>query len=103
VEALLAGVPVVAYSDASVAYRVSEHTAASIDTIPLRPRLRWLEGIAFSQWSASEAKAALPWVLLRHQVHSGLRLAGGDVCCPVIGRTSHALSCDWCDKSRIAL
>lgn len=59
VDALIAGVPVVAMEHGSVSWPLASH---SIDAPLVRPtRSQWLAGIGYSQWERHEMREGLPW------------------------------------------
>lgn len=59
VEAVLAGVPTIAFDQGSMAYEVSSH---SFDDELIRPcRNDWMHQLAFCQWSPAEIENGLAW------------------------------------------
>jgi len=59
VDAVLAGVPVVAMDEGSISWPMASHTLKE----PLRTpdREQWLAGLGYSQWTMREMKKGLPW------------------------------------------
>lgn len=64
VDAVLAGVPVIAMDQGCLAYPISGHWIEQIDSPPQAtvPRVRaWLDQLANSQWNVLEMREGLPW------------------------------------------
>lgn len=59
VDALLAGVPVVAYDRTSMVYDVASHSVEEPLEYPVRGR--WAHWIAYCQWTFEEMRLGLPW------------------------------------------
>lgn len=59
VDAIIAGVPVVAMDEGSMAWPLASHTLDA----PLRnpSRREWLNKLGYSQWTQEEMRAGLPW------------------------------------------
>lgn len=61
VDALLAGIPVVAMDSGSIAYPISGHTLDDAIS-PIYPdREPWLASLGYAQWSLDEMADGLPW------------------------------------------
>ena len=59
VDAVLAGIPVVACDRGSRAWDMASHSFEADLKRPIRAR--WLAGLGYSQWTAEEMRAGLPW------------------------------------------
>ena len=62
VDAIIAGVPVVAEDERSMVYYVSSR---SLDKLVRPNRIAWAEEIAYKQWTIDEFRQGLPWYQLR--------------------------------------
>lgn len=65
VDAVLAGVPTIAYDPGSMAWDMAGHTAHAALTPPRPFREIWADRLASSQWTLDEMRAGLPWQRLR--------------------------------------
>lgn len=59
VDAVIAGVPVVALDKGSIAWPVAAHDLDTFDFMPEREP--WFAGLGYSQWTLEECRAGLPW------------------------------------------
>lgn len=63
IDAALAGVPVVAFHDSSMAWPVAAH---DLESAPLRPdRTPWVHGLAYCEWTAAEMAEGEAWEHLK--------------------------------------
>jgi hypothetical protein len=70
VDSLLAGVPALTFSPLSIAWPVTDHDLARIETPTLHPREQWLRDLAYAQWSAAEMADGTVWRRLRDTVRA---------------------------------
>jgi glycosyltransferase involved in cell wall biosynthesis len=68
IDALIEGVPCVAFSPANPAWPVSDHSLERIEHPTLFEREQWLCDLAYAQWSPGEMQAGLAWRHLRRAV-----------------------------------
>lgn len=68
VDSLLAGVPALTFSPLSIAWPVTGHDLAAIETPTLHPREQWLFDLAYAQWSAAEMADGTVWRRIRGAV-----------------------------------
>jgi hypothetical protein len=61
IDSILAGVPAVALSPASLAWPVADHGLNSVSELTLRERRPWLDRLAHSQWSIEEIERGIVW------------------------------------------
>lgn len=59
VDAVIAGVPVIAMDRGSMAWPVASHDLTHLDHMP--QRLDWFAGLGYSQWTLEEMADGLPW------------------------------------------
>lgn len=65
VSAVLAGVPVVVYSDLCVAWPVASHGAGGFSALVYPDRTAWCEQLAWSQWNIDEMRTGECWSRVR--------------------------------------
>lgn len=62
VDAVLAGVPVIAMDRGSMAYDVADHDLRSVEAPTIHEhRQIWAERLAYTQWNLEEMQQGLPW------------------------------------------
>lgn len=65
VDAALAGIPVFADDLGSIAWPIANRMLASIENPATPNRTRWLNELAYAQWTSQEMAEGLPWPRLR--------------------------------------
>lgn len=61
VDALVAGVPVIACHKSSIAWPVAQHSIDDVSNLRYPSRRRWLASLGYAQWSLEEMRLGLPW------------------------------------------
>ena len=70
VEAVIAGVPVFAFDEGSMAWPIANSDLRKINDPDMPERQNWLEQVSYAQWNLEEMSAGLPWERLRrHLTH----------------------------------
>ena len=61
VEAAIAGVPVIAYDEGSMAYTIAGHDWRDVEDPPKPDRKQWLYDLCYTQWTLDEMREGLAW------------------------------------------
>ncbi len=69
VDALLAGIPVVAVDPISMAWPLAGHSVKEVP--PMSDRQQWAYDLAYTQWTEQEIRSGAAWAHLRQKYESG--------------------------------
>jgi len=61
VEALLQGVPVLAFDEGSMVWSLCNRSLSDIESPSLPDRAQWLNDLSYAQWTLAEMKEGLAW------------------------------------------
>jgi hypothetical protein len=75
IDSLLAGVPAITTSEASMAWPVTGHDLAEIERPPMPPREQWLYDLCYGQWTLEEIRSGQVWGRLRPRLLQRLAAA----------------------------
>jgi hypothetical protein len=76
IDSLLAGVPAITTSEASMAWPVTGHDLAQVDRPRMMAREQWLHDLCYAQWTVDEIREGPVWSRLRARVVERLARRG---------------------------
>lgn len=61
VDALIAGVPVIASHPSAISYPIAQHELTDVKALKYPDRTQFFAGLGYAQWTPAEMRAGLPW------------------------------------------